>query len=154
MFRRGDVGRGEGIRSKTLLARWVRAGSVLGLLAVLVVACESRAFRSLQAGRLYTTGTEALDRGDHQTAIAQLEEAATLVPDASEIRNHLGLAYWSAGDSDRARAAFEAAIDLDCDNEAARANLASLDAALAAPRAETSLDAALAAPRAETHDAP
>lgn len=137
MFRRGDVGRGEGIRSKTPLARWVRGGLVLGLLTMLVAACESRAVRSLQAGRLYTTGTEALDRGDHQTAIAQLEEAATLVPDASEIRNHLGLAYWSAGDSERARAAFEAAIDLDCDNEAARSNLASLDAARNALRAET-----------------
>lgn len=136
MFRRGDVG-GERTRSETLPAGWVRAGLVLGLLAILGVACESRAVRSLQAGRLYTTGTDALDRGNHQTAIAQLEEAATLVPDASEIRNHLGLAYWSAGDSERARAAFEAAIDLDCDNEAARSNLAGLDAARTAPRAET-----------------
>jgi len=137
VFRRGDVGRGDRIRSKTPLARWVRGGLVLGLLTMLFAACESRAVRSLQAGRLYTTGTEALDRGDHQTAIAQLEEAATLVPDASEIRNQLGLAYWSAGEPERARAAFEAAIDLDCDNEAARANLASLHASLAAPRAET-----------------
>lgn len=128
MFRRGDVGRGERTRSKTLLARWVRAGLVLGLLVILGVACESRAIRSLQAGRLYKTGTDALDRGDHQTAIAQLEEAATLVPDASEIRNHLGLAYWSMGEEERARAAFEKALDLDCDNEAARSNLARLAA--------------------------
>jgi len=105
--------------------------------SVVGIGCQSPPVRAWQAGRLYTTGTEALDRGDHQTAIAQLEEAATLVPDASEIRNQLGLAYWSAGEPERARAAFEAAIDLDCDNEAARANLASLDAARAAPRAET-----------------
>lgn len=100
-------------------------------------ACQTPPARAWQAGRLYTSGTEALDRGDHATAIVRLEEAAVLVPGASEIRNHLGLAYWSAGDPVRARAAFEAAIDLDCDNAAARANLASLDAALAVAREET-----------------
>lgn len=118
------------LRPAALVAALIGA-SFLGL------GCESAPVRAWQAGRLYTTGTEALDRGEHATAIARLEEAATLVPEASEIRNHLGLAYWSAGEPDRARAAFEAAIDLDCDNEAARANLARLHAMLAASREET-----------------
>lgn len=115
-------------------------GFVLAFVAVLtasVPACESQAMRTLRGGRLYLTGTESLDRGDAIAAIRALEEAAALVPDASEIQNHLGLAYWSAGDEDRAREAFVVAIDLDCDNAAARANLASLDAALAASREET-----------------
>lgn len=120
--------------------RALRGGClVLPLLAASLVlstlACESQPVRTLRGGRLYLSGTEALDRGDPRGAIAQLEEAAILVPNASEIRNHLGLAYWSAGEEERARAAFEKALDLDCENEAARSNLARL-----AAEGATSLD--------------
>ncbi|GEM_PF-2259343 len=94
---------------------------------VFSVACETAPVRAWQAGRLYVDGTAALDRGEHARAIVALEEAARLVPEASAVRNHLGLAYQGAGQPDRARAAFEAALELDCDNEAARANLAHLD---------------------------
>jgi Flp pilus assembly protein TadD len=79
---------------------------------------------SYEGARLYVSGTEALDRGETAAAIAQLERAAQLVPDASEIENHLGLAYVRAGRTNDARAAFRRALALDCDNEAARANLA------------------------------
>ena len=108
-------------------------GLVLALIVALTLACESPALRTLRGSRLYVSGTEALDRGDTTLAIADLEEAATLAPAASEIRNHLGLAYWQAGDAVRARIAFEAAIDRDCENEAARANLARLDATVGRP---------------------
>ncbi|MBW2495787.1 MAG: tetratricopeptide repeat protein, partial [Deltaproteobacteria bacterium] len=67
-----------------------------------------------------------LAEGEPQRAVAELERAAELVPRASEIRNHLGLAYWASGREAEARQAFEAAIDLDCDNAAARQNLESL----------------------------
>lgn len=110
-------------RVRTLLALAVLLASVPAM-----VACESQAMRTFRGGRLYVSGTEALDRGETTRAITQLEEAATLAPSVSEIRNHLGLAYWSAGDETSARAAFEAAIELDCDNDAARSNLARLDA--------------------------
>ena len=91
------------------------------------VACETAPVRAWEAGRLYVDGTAALDRGEHARAIVALEEAARLVPEASEVRNHLGLAYRGAGQFDRARGEFEAALELDCDNEAARANLAHLE---------------------------
>jgi len=41
---------------------------------------------------LYQNGTSALDRGDSQQAVVELERAAELVPEASEVQNHLGLA--------------------------------------------------------------
>ena len=119
-----------------VLRRAVRTRTLLALVVVLafigtMVGCESQAMRTFRGGRLYVSGTEALDRGETTLAIAQLDEAATLAPSVSEIRNHLGLAYWSAGDETSARSAFEAAIELDCDNEAARSNLARLEATAA-----------------------
>jgi Flp pilus assembly protein TadD len=55
-------------------------------------------------------------------AIRDLEEAAHWVPEASEVQNHLGLAYAEAGRRDDALAAFRRAEALDCANEAATAN--------------------------------
>ena len=89
------------------------------------VAEDARA--SWRGARHYAAGTSALDRGETALALEELEAAARLVPDASEVRNHLGLAWWQAGDRVRARAAFETALELDCDNDAARTNLSRLD---------------------------
>ena len=91
--------------------------------------CESPPARAWQAAREYGAGTRALDDGDAAEAVVRLERAASLSPQASEIRNHLGIAYWQTGRPDRARAEFERALALDCENEAARRNLDSLDAA-------------------------
>jgi Flp pilus assembly protein TadD len=76
-----------------------------------------------RGARLYESGSAALDRGDSARAVADLERAAELVPHASEVQNHLGLAYASDGRPDDARHAFERAVELDCDNEAAARNL-------------------------------
>lgn len=81
-----------------------------------------------QGARLYDRGTLALERGDAAAAVADLERAAALVPHASEIQNHLGLAYDAEGRPDDARAAFERAVALDCDNEAAQRNLHAAEA--------------------------
>jgi len=78
---------------------------------------------SFQGARLYRSGTLALDRGDVDVAVADLERAASLAPTASEVQNHLGLAYAAAGREADARAAFRRAVDLDCDNSAASHNL-------------------------------
>ena len=78
---------------------------------------------SFEGARLYRSGTAALDRGDSEAAIADLERAAQLVPTASEVQNHLGLAYAAAGRDEDARNAFRRAVDLDCDNRAAVGNL-------------------------------
>jgi Flp pilus assembly protein TadD len=73
--------------------------------------------------RHFEAGNEALDRGDATLAVVELERAAALVPGASEVQNHLGLAYAAAGRDAEARAAFERAVALDCDNRAAVENL-------------------------------
>lgn len=83
----------------------------------------SSACASYRGARLYQSGTEALDRGEVEVAIVDLERAALLVAHASEIQNHLGLAYTSAGKHVAAFAAFRRAVDLDCGNAAAQHNL-------------------------------
>lgn len=56
-------------------------------------------------------------------AVAELEQAAALAPQSSEIQNHLGLAYADLGRDAEALDSFQRAVDLDCNNAAARANL-------------------------------
>jgi Flp pilus assembly protein TadD len=73
--------------------------------------------------RHFEAGNAALDRGDHALAVAELERAAALVPEASEVQNHLGIAYAASGRNADALAAFERAVALDCDNRAAAENL-------------------------------
>ena len=73
-------------------------------------------------------GSAALDRGDAAVATAELESAAALLPHASEIQNHLGIAYSMEGREADALAAFRRAVELDCDNQAAARNLAEAEA--------------------------
>jgi Flp pilus assembly protein TadD len=101
-------------------------------LALLAVLCAATACASLEAGRLYRSGSEALDRGDSARAIVDLERAAALAPEASEVQNHLGIAYEEDGRPEDALRAYERAVELDCDNQAARRNLESLRAAAGA----------------------
>jgi tetratricopeptide (TPR) repeat protein len=110
------------VRSSVGAAVAVAAISV----GVMQAGCESTPVRAFRGARHYTAGTEALERNDDALAIAELEQAAVLVPHASEIQNHLGIAYWSDGRPQSAQVAFEKAIELDCDNDVARANLAQL----------------------------
>ena len=111
----------------------LRALSV-GLALLAAPACSA----SWQGARLYASGTEALERGDTTHAVRSLEEAARLVPHASEIQNHLGAAYAASGRDAEALAAFQRAVDLDCDNAAAKRNL---DSALASQAAQAERDA-------------
>ena len=69
----------------------VVAALALGLVLVAAPGCASFA-----GARLYRSGSQALERGDAEQAIADLERAAELVPHASEVQNHLGLAYAAA----------------------------------------------------------
>jgi lipoprotein NlpI len=105
----------------------VRSGPAL---AVLVAAGALAAWgcATFEGARLYDRGTAALERGDARAAIGDLERAAALVPEASEIQNHLGLAYALAGRHDEALGAFRRAVALDCDNEAAHLNLRAAEA--------------------------
>lgn len=109
------------------------AGGSARLLFVVMVAAASLASAGCttwRGARLYQSGSRALEAGDVDRALADLGEAARLVPDASEIRNHLGLAWLAAGDPGRALQSFEAAVALDCDNQAAHENLVWLEARL------------------------
>lgn len=104
---------------------FTRAVMLVGILVLAGVAmgCESSAMRAFRGARHYAAGTEALTRSDPVLAISELEQAASLVPHASEIQNHLGLAYWADGRPQEARSAFETAVKLDCGNVAAQNNL-------------------------------
>lgn len=104
---------------------FTRAVMLVGILVLAGVAmgCESSAMRAFRGARHYAAGTEALTRSDPVLAISELEQAASLVPHASEIQNHLGLAYWADGRPQEARSAFETAVKLDCENVAAQNNL-------------------------------
>ena len=103
-------------------ATWLRIGCALCAL-VLALGCSS-----FRAARLYHSGTSALDRGDSTQAIGELERAAELSPEASEVQNHLGLAYQAAGRKSDAELAFRRAVALDCGNAAAVENLRVVEA--------------------------
>ena len=100
--------------------------AALVLVGALALACSS-----FQGARLYERGTRTLDAGDPERAVAELERASELVPHASEIQNHLGLAYAAAGRPDEALLAFRRAVELDCENEAALENLDAAERAAA-----------------------
>jgi Flp pilus assembly protein TadD len=97
------------------------------LLALALLLASGPGCASFTGARLYRSGSQALERGDTERAIADLERAAELVPHASEVQNHLGLAYASTGRQSEAVAAFRRAVELDCDNAAARRNLAAAE---------------------------
>lgn len=103
-------------------ANWPRSGYAVCAL-VLALGCSS-----FRAARLYQSGTNALDRGDSTQAIVELERAAELSPQASEVQNHLGLAYQAAGRERDAELAFRRAVALDCGNAAAVENLRVVEA--------------------------
>lgn len=125
-----------GLAAGTSRMRWVSPPSwrrlhvevaLLGLLILFLLAapgCQSDAAIAFRGARHYSAGNHALERGDAALAIEELRQAAALLPAASEVQNHLGLAHLARGDEGLAREAFERAIELDCDNQAARINLA------------------------------
>jgi len=122
-------------------ARPPRSGSARTawlLLAALVGLAPASGCATWKGARLYQRGSEALREGHTDEAIADLEQAARQVPQASEIQNHLGLAYLAAGRRDDALAAFRRAEALDCDNRAASANRRWLEAQTVAAAAAPS----------------
>lgn len=92
-------------------------------IATLVLALSVAGCATWRGARLYQSGTDALERGQIEVALEDLSEAAELVPEASEIHNHLGIAQLEAGRTEQARRSFERAVALDCDNQAASDNL-------------------------------
>ncbi len=105
----------------------MRSAPVFLVLALLVSAIALPGCGSYRGARLYGSGSEALAAGDLASAVADLEAAARLVPQASEVHNHLGIAYLAQGRPEAARRAFERAVTLDCSNPAAVANLRRLE---------------------------
>jgi Flp pilus assembly protein TadD len=100
--------------------RQVGATSIAGL--IMAPGCTS-----LEAARLYRDGTAALDRGSSAEALRMLERAAELLPETSEIQNHLGSAYAAEGRHAEALAAWRRSVALDCENQAAQRNLLSAE---------------------------
>jgi Flp pilus assembly protein TadD len=83
---------------------------------------------TVRGADFYQSGTAALEAGDSGQAVRDLEAAARLLPEASEIQNHLGLAYELAGREEDALGAFREAVALDCDNQPAQHNLSLAEA--------------------------
>ncbi len=81
---------------------------------------------SLEAADWAERGSRAIDQGRFDQAIADLERAVALAPEAAPLHNNLGVAYLAAGRAGEARQAFEQAVALDCDHEPAQRNLRSL----------------------------
>lgn len=104
------------------------------LVSILMASLVCAGCGSVQGARLYASGTRALDAGDPVRAVAELEAAAALLPEASEVQNHLGLAYARTGRDPEAVAAFRRAVALDCDNDAAQHNLQAAEAGRLRPR--------------------
>jgi Flp pilus assembly protein TadD len=103
------------------LASRVSRGGVAALVVCALLAMSGCA--ATRGAKLYRAGTRALAQGDTASAIVNLEQANELLPGRSEILNHLGIAYQSAGRSGDALSAFEQAVEADCDNAAAQSNL-------------------------------
>ena len=97
-------------------------------LAVVALAAAPVGCASLRGAQAYQRGSEALDRGDATVAVGELERAAILLPNASEVQNHLGIAYSMEGRWDEAVSAYRRAVELDCDNLAAKQNLSEAQA--------------------------
>ena len=95
----------------------------IALAASLLLAPAFQGCATVRAADLYRSGTVALEEGNAARAIQDLEAAAARLPEASEIQNHLGLAYEAAGREGDALAAFRRAVELDCDNQPAQHNL-------------------------------
>lgn len=107
----------------------------LVLLLMSLLSLSSAGCTGFRAARLYQEGTVALNAGDAELAVVRLAEAGQLKPDATEIQNHLGLAYAASGQRGKALSAFQRAVDLDCSNDAAVHNLAAAQAAARSSRA-------------------
>lgn len=101
---------------------WAICVGLLGFSLLLWSGCAEGPRRALEGARLYSAGTRSLETGDAAKAIIELSRAAELVPYASEIQNHLGMAHWTLGEFEKAESAFDQALVLDCENEAARLN--------------------------------
>jgi Flp pilus assembly protein TadD len=96
---------------------WYAALAVVGA-GLLAAGCAN-----VEGARLYRSGTQALERGDAERAIADLEGAAERVPGVSEVHNRLGVAYAAAGRREDAIREFRSALEIDCSNAAAARNL-------------------------------
>ena len=97
---------------------------IAGLVAGGLLLAAGAGCSMLEGARLYHSGTRALERGDSETAVADLEGAAARVPNESEVHNRLGVAYAASGRRDDAIREFRSAVALDCANEVAARNLA------------------------------
>ncbi len=95
----------------------------LHVLVGIVLISAAAGCTSWSGAAYYGSGTRALDRGEPARAVVDLEQAARLLPDSSEVQNHLGIAYGASGRPDEELAAYRRAVALDCSNEAAQANL-------------------------------
>ncbi len=102
-------------------------GSSVGLV-LLLSGCAS-----FDATLAFQRGTDALERGEPERAVVELERAAALVPDSSAVQNHLGIAYEASDRPGDAERAYARAVELSCENAAAQSNLDAIRARASEP---------------------
>jgi len=78
------------------------------------------------ATKSFMKGMEALYRHDYQKAVELFEKATTAYPQYDAAYNNLGATYMQLGQTDKARAAFERAVQLNDKNADAERNYARL----------------------------
>ena len=60
-----------------------------------------------------TLGFVYYKKGLYDSAIAEFTDSLKKIPDNAMVRFHLGLAFYSKGDKDRAKTELQKALDLD-----------------------------------------
>jgi len=78
------------------------------------------------ARKLTLRGTDLLNQGEYERALAAWQEAARIRPDSAEIHNRIGIAQTKLGRYDQARESFLAADRLDPAGAESRFNLGAL----------------------------
>ena len=76
------------------------------------------------AKKLFLKGMEALYRHDYRNAAEQFEKATVVYPQYDAAYDNLGATYMQLGETDKARAAFERAVQLNDKNADAERNYA------------------------------
>ena len=79
-----------------------------------------------EAKKLFLKGMEALYRHDYRNAAEQFEKATIVYPQYDAAYDNLGATYMQLGETDKARAAFERAVQLNDKNADAERNYARL----------------------------
>jgi tetratricopeptide (TPR) repeat protein len=92
---------------------------------------EEKASPQFQEAQVhFDAGKTAIENGDHDTALRENQKAAELAPKEPGPHVNMGLSHLEKNDRAAAEASFRKALEIDPDNEEARANLEKMGVAV------------------------